>query len=99
MRPGRPAPGCQLLAKTGRSGVSWRSLTRPPKRCHSPKAHIFQSTSVLELREDTGVWAKNIFCPKVDQVEQKLAASALGSKNHQNWRRYLWSPPPKMLKK
>ena len=87
-------PGGQLLAKTGHSGVSSRSLTRPPKRRQSQKTHIFQSTSELELREDTTVWAKNILCPKVDQVGQKLAASALGSKNLQNWRGYLWPPPP-----
>ena len=88
-----------MLAKTRRSGVSSRSLTRPPKHRHSQKTTIFQSTSELELREDTTVWAKNILCPKVDQVGQKLAASALGSKNLQKLEEVPVPPsPPKMLK-
>ena len=48
---------------------------------------------MLELREDTAVWANNIFCPKVDQVETHFSGLAFGSQNLQNWG---YSPPPKM---
>ena len=53
---------------------------------------------MLELREDTAVWANNIFCPKVDQVETHFSGLAFGSQNLQNWG-YTRGPPPRKCRK
>ena len=43
---------------------------------------------MLNLRDDTGVWARNIFCPKVDRMETAHTVPAFVPQKRQNpWKR------------
>ena len=69
-----------LCPKLGRRGLSSRALNVPSKHDQKIQKKSFSYTSGAELFRDMAVWAKNIFCPKVDGLEQNLKAPPIGSK-------------------